>query len=375
VKRLFLVAGESSADLHAAALIEALRRLEPEISVAGLGGPRVEAAGGEVFRDVTAYAAVGFSEAIRNLRQLIGAFRLMVERMRQDPPDGIILLDYPDFNLRLAARARELGVPVIYYISPQVWAWRRGRVRKIRRHVDRMLVFFQFEKEFYARCGVEVDFVGHPLIDRLADRPRATGLEEELGLGEGPVIGLLPGSRRREVERIFPILLESAERIRAERPEAKFVVALAGSIPDELVAGWQERSPVPLHWVRDRTHDVMTICDLLLVASGTATLEAAILGTPMVVTYKVSLLTWLVFGHLLRVKHYAMVNIVAGEEVVPEFIQWKAKSGPIAQAALKLLQDDNQRTARQALAAVREKLGPPGASDRAARRILEILYG
>jgi lipid-A-disaccharide synthase len=368
--KLLIVAGEASSDAHAAALVRELLRRQGRLRIVGLGGPRMAAAGVELLADLTEHAVIGVGGLLGGLGGILSAYRRVTHLISARPPDAVVLVDTPEFNLPVARHAARLGVPVIYYVSPQVWAWRTGRVRKIANRVRKMLCLFEFEKDLYERAGVDVTHVGHPLLDTMSDKlgevDRAA-LRRDLGLSEsGTVVGLLPGSRRKEVGVMLPLMLESAGRIRRELPEASFVVARAEALPPD------EFRRADCAVVTGRTYDVMLASDVLLCCSGTATLEAAILGTPMVATYKASVMSYVGFGLFLRPGHFALPNIVAGKTVVPELYVRDATPGKIADAALGLLRGGLEEC-RSELAAVREKLGGPGASARAADEVLKFL--
>ena len=370
---LFIVAGESSGDLHGATLARALHRRRPDIYLAGIGGHRMAEAGVEIIRDLTPHAAVGISEAIHSVRAVLAAFRRMVRLLQERRPDAVVLIDYPEFNLRFARKAHRLGIPVVYYISPQVWAWRERRVKTIARCVDLLLVILPFEAPFYEARGVEATFVGHPLLDILADYRRDRSLAPQLGLPtEGFILGLLPGSRRREVAALLPEMLRAAEVLRRELGQLAVAAAPA---PGMDCSGWQAGSPVELHLLPGRAHELMCVADLLLVASGTATLEAGIIGTPMIVTYRVSRLTELVAKLLVRnIRFCSLVNLVAEREVVPELLQADATGERIAERALELIRSGGlERMERELAEEVRPRLGEPGAASRAADHILELL--
>ena len=371
---LLIVAGEPSGDLHGATLATALRSRQPDISLAGIGGQRMAQAGVEIIRDLTPHAAVGISEAIHSVRAVVATFKEMVRILRNRRPSAIVLIDYPEFNLRFAKKAHGLGIPVIYYISPQVWAWRSWRVRTIARCVDLLLVILPFEAKFYAERGVEATFVGHPLLDVLAPYRRDRSLAPALGLpAEGFILGLLPGSRRREVATLLPEMLRAAE-IMAREVEG-LAVAVAPAPTAEGHARWQDLTSLPLRILTGRAHELMCVADLLLVASGTATLEAGIIGAPMIVTYRVSPLTELVARLLVRnIRFCSLVNLVAEREVVPELLQREATGERIAAKALDLIRSGGlERIERELAEVVRPRLGQPGAADRAADLILELL--
>ncbi len=374
MKKLLIVAGESSGDLHGANLAKALSEESGDLRILGLGGPRMRAAGVEIAMDVTRYSAVGLVEALRGVRRFLGAYKLMKSLLVEEKPDAVVSIDFPEFNLRFAGEAHKRSVPVIYYIGPQIWAWRAGRLKKISRFVRKMLVIFDFEVGLYRKAGVDTVLVGHPLLDVLAAREFPPDLRQEMGVAPGaPLIGLLPGSRERELARLLPIMTDAAARIAREVPGARFVVCCAPGIDPDAVRKRLPSGKFNADVVRDRTYEVMKAADLLIVASGTATLEAAILGTPMIVVYKVSWLTYWSFVRLIGVSDCALANIVAGRRIVPEFIQGLAKPRLIAREALSLLSDSRQTEMRGRLEEVRLRLGPPGASRRAAREILKTL--
>jgi lipid-A-disaccharide synthase len=329
------------------------------------------AAGVSVFRDVTKHATVGFFEGSRSYPHLITTFFSLLSEIKRLRPDAVVLIDYPEFNLRLAKRLKRAGIPVIYYICPQVWAWREYRVRAIRRYVDKLLVILPFEVEFYRKRDIKAEFVGHPILDSLENSPSTVTLRQQFGIPpENRIIGLLPGSRRAEVKRLFPVLKESAKLIRRKLPNTSFVVGLAPQIKESKLHLNEE--DIEMHISRD-TPEVMRSSDLLLTCSGTATLEAAALGTPMVILYRVNTLTWLLFINLLSTTHTGLCNILAGRCIVPELIQWRARSDNVAKCAIEMLQSPRLPEIRKSLLAIREKLGSPGASKRAAQAIIEFL--
>ncbi|HYL80365.1 MAG TPA: lipid-A-disaccharide synthase, partial [Candidatus Acidoferrum sp.] len=292
--RILIVAGEASGDLHGAGLVEALRRLRPRLCLEGMGGEKMRAAGVRLLADAGETAVVGLTELWEKRRALRDALRLLRDHLRVVRPSLVICIDFPDFNLLLARTADRLGIPVCYFISPQVWAWRRGRVRTIRRLVRKMLVLFPFEEALYREAGVDVSFVGHPLLDVLAEVPPRQACRTTLAVeGAGPVLGLLPGSRQAEIRRLLPILLRAAARVRVDHPDLKVLLGLAAGTDRKAVEAEIRAASVPVQVVQGRAHEVMRAADLLLAASGSVTLEAAILGTPMVITYRVGTLTWL----------------------------------------------------------------------------------
>jgi len=383
VKTLLISAGDASGELHAAALVEELRRREPGLRVLGLGGPALEKAGVELVVPQHELAVGGLVEVLFDLPRIVSAWRRMTRALAEAKPDLVILVDSPDFNLPFAKRAKRAGVPVLYYVSPQVWAWRRGRIRRIAARVDRLAVIFPFEPAVYAGTGLAVDFVGHPLVDRLAPFTAAldrASARRALGLDEGrPFVLLLPGSRRNEVRATLPLQLAAAARLHARDPRVGFVVAVAPSIArdsiDEALARTRLPSLLDLHVIEGRTHEAIRAADVALAKPGTVTLEIALLGTPQVVTTRVNALTAFLIRRLVRVSSYTMPNLVAGRAVVPEFLQEDADPERIAEALLGLLSGPAREAQLSAFASLRQALGGGGAAARAAAIAQEMTLG
>jgi len=367
-----LVAGEASGDLHGAALCRALRELSPRCRLYGMGGARMAAEGMDVLIDVTAKAVTGGSEAFGQVPRLYRAYReLRAVLEGPDRPAVLVLIDFPEFNLRLARAARRAHVPVVYFIPPQVWAWRGGRVTLIRQVVSLVLAVFPFEAPLYRRAGVPVEFVGHPLLDQLQAAPTREVARRRLGLADGtPVVALLPGSRRQEIVRLLPAMREATAEIVRAVPGTRFVLGLAPTIERELVAQHLAGGP-PVEIVANQTHDVIRAADLALVTSGTVTLEAALLGTPMVVCYRLSLASELMVRLLIRVPWVSLANLILGRAVVPELYRQTTIDRHLAREALRLLTDPGAReTQRQAFSELAGQLGEPGVGTRAARFVL-----
>jgi lipid-A-disaccharide synthase len=365
------VAGEASGDLHGATLARALGTLAPGIRLAGMGGTAMAAAGVRLVQRAERVTVVGGTEALGRLPALWQAFQALRRHLRERRPRVLVLIDFPEFNMRLARTARQLGVPVVYFVAPQVWAWRRGRLRAITRDVSRVLAIFPFEVGLYQEAGVPVEFVGHPVLDVLPELDR-NAARSGLAAVDETLVGLLPGSRDAEVRRHLPVLLDAATRILARRPRTRFALPVATTIPVAPVEAVVFKSRLPVGVLPGAAYRVMAAADLLLVASGTATLEAACYGTPMVVLYRLSSLSYGLARVLVRgVSHISLPNIVAGREVVPELIQGGATPAAVAAAAFRLLEDDGVRaTQREALLEVRARLGEAGAGLRAARAVL-----
>ncbi len=370
--RLLLSCGEPSGDLYAGALTRELHALAPQIEIAGLGGPQFASAGGSLVEDYRGLAVTGLAEAIATVPRYFAVLRHLVASAREIRPAALVVIDFPELNFRLARRIKRLGVPVVYYIAPQVWAWRQGRLRTIREIADRVLVIFPFEEELYRRAGIPVEFVGHPLVD-LA-RPsvsRGEFLAQRGLIPDAPTVAILPGSRPNEVRRILPILVGAAERIKAAVPRVQFVLARAPTLDDPLFAPALRVSPLAV--VAGDTDTVLASADLALTASGTATVQSALHDTPMVVVYRLSPLTYRIGRPLVKVDTFAMVNLIAGERIVPELIQNAFTPEAVAREAVSLLTDSVRAAqVRAGLARVRERLGGPGASRRAAAAILSV---
>lgn len=372
---IFIVAGEASGDLHGAGLVRALHSENPRLRFQGVGGSRMEEAGVEILVPSSEMAVVGLTEVIPRLARINAASRLIKRILEHSPPDLLILLDYPEFNLHIAGKAGRCGVPVFYYISPQVWAWRRGRIRKIARRVDRMAVILPFEEALYRKTGMDVSYVGHPLLDAVPEDACRSDARRRMGLGKDiPVMGILPGSRDEEVKNLLPDMLRAALILRGIRPDIRFVIPVASTVSPGLIEGLvKEGSTEVLLW-HDDMHHVVPGCDVALVASGTATLETAFHMVPMVIAYRVSPLSYRIGKAVVRVPHIGLVNIVAGKEVVPELIQGDVSPARLAREAVRLLTPGpiRERVIRD-LGEVKSLLGPRGASKRTARRVLEMM--
>jgi lipid-A-disaccharide synthase len=374
VPRVFISCGEASGDLYAGALVRELRALSPGVEVVGIGGDHLRAAGATVLDDYRGIAVTGLVEALRVLPRARAMLTRIVGEARARRPDVFVAIDFPDFNFRAAESMRRLGVPVAYYISPQLWAWRPGRMKAMRRFSRRVLVIFPFEEAIYREAGVPVEFVGHPLVELArAGTPRAA-LAEAFGLDAGaPTVALLPGSRPNELRAILPDLVAAARLISARVPRVQFLLARAPGLDNEMFEPAKSESP-RIAVVEGRTDDVLAASDAALTASGTATVQAAIHGTPMVIVYRVSPLTYALGKPFVKVDTYGMVNLVAGRRIVPELVQADFTPGRVADEAVSLLTDQARAAAmRSALADVRSRLGGPGASRRAAEAILRVV--
>jgi len=371
-----LVAGEVSGDLHGAHLVEAIQKIDPDIEFFGVGGEGLEKRGMRLLHHVRSLSVVGISEAFRKLRVALKTLRELKGAMEQERPDLVILIDYPEFNLRLARIARQKRIPVLYYISPQIWAWRPGRVKSIAKRVRKMVVLFPFEVPLYQAAGVDVEWVGHPLLDIVRPSLAREEALQQFGIDpEQKTVALLPGSRMEEVIRLLPPMLTSAALLQMEMPRLQFILPLAPGILETDLYPILKDVPVPIKIVNGFNYDVMALSDLIITASGTATLEAAILGKPMVIVYKVSRLSYWVGRALIRVRHIGLVNLIAGKETARELLQEEVNPERIAEEALCLLRDPVlYGKAVESMAEVRRSLGEPGAASRAARIVLSLLY-
>lgn len=370
--RVALVAGEASGDQHGAKLAAQLTSLSPGIRISGIGGPALEAAGADLLFRSEELALVGVSEVLPKLKVILSALRGMKRHLKKTRPDLLILIDFPDFNFRLGKAARKLGIPVLYYISPQVWAWRPKRAQKMAGFVDHLACTFPFEPAFFRSAApmLPVTFVGHPLLDDPEKPP-----EQTLPLPEGAeVVGLLPGSRMSEISRLLPLLLQAAHLMRAQRPELHFVLPLAPGLNSEVVEPYLKDAPAGTAVLSGLAAQAMARSRVLLVASGTATLQAALAGTPMVVVYKTGKFNYLVARSLIQVDHIAMPNLIAQRRLVPELVQEMATPENVAAEGLRLLEDQERRQWMiQGLGEVRQRLGGPGASRKVAELALSIM--
>lgn len=373
--RILLSCGEASGDLYAGALIEALRRREPDVDVFGLGGERFNAAGGRLVADFHGLSVTGLTEALSVVPRSLQTVRLLVKAAQAQQPHVAVLIDYPDFNFRLMSRLRRLGIPVVYYISPQLWAWRAGRIRQMKRGARRVLPIFPFEEAIYQREKIDVRFVGHPLIDLAIPQLSREAFLAKLKLDASqPVMALLPGSRTNELTRLAPVIAEAIPLIAARVPGVQFVIARAPNLDDRLFEMFG-MSGVTLRIVENQTDDVLNACDAVITASGTATVQTALHGKPMVVIYKLSPMTYRLGIRLALVDKYAMVNLIAGDRIVVELIQDGCTPQAVADEAVRLIDDrDYRQRMIAALDVVRRQLGGPGASDRAAEAVLDVVH-
>ena len=374
-KHALIVAGEASADLHGANLVRALRKLDAAIEFEGIGGTGMKAAGVRILIPSADMAVVGLTEVFAKLPTIMRARSRLTSILRHQRPDLLILIDYPDFNIHLARTAKRSEVPVLYYISPQVWAWRRGRIKKIAKRVDRMAVILPFEKDVYKNTSLRVDYVGHPLLDIAPPQLDRNTAVQEMGLAGGePILGLLPGSRKEEIENLLPAMIGAAENLAERYPSVKCILPRAATIAPDLIEPLIRDSTASITVSDGDIYRTLALCDMALVASGTATLETAIMGVPMVIAYRVSPVSYWFGKRVVKVPFISLVNLVAGEEIVPELIQDEVRAERLASEAIDILENDAKRDAMKAkLAWVRDRLGRGGASKRTARIALEMM--
>ncbi len=373
-KKIMIVTGEASGDMYGGNLAQALFILHPDLKIFGIGGKSMRSAGVDTLVDISELAVVGLWEVLSHFKVIKKAFLTMKEILLDDPPDVIVLIDYPDFNLRLAKVAKKSGVPVVYFISPQVWAWRRARIKTIARLVNKMLVVFPFEEELYKDAGVDCRFVGHPLLDiNVEDFDRAS-LAEKFGLKpKSPVMGILPGSRKKELAYNLPVMLQAYKQLKEKLPDLQGIIPVADTLGmEDLEKHLGEHTDIKL--VENQTSAVMDIVDSAAVASGTATLEMALRKKPMVIIYKLSPLTYFIGRRLIKLNNIGIVNIVAGNQVVPEFVQDSATPDAISDVLYKYFTDGKYYSrAVEALDDVKAKLGGPGATIRSAKEIVAMI--
>lgn len=372
--KVMISAGEASGDLHGASVAAALKQLQPGIKLLGMGGQAMRSAGVDIVHDIADLGVIGFVEVVRNLPKLFKLRDSLVEVMRLERPDVLVVIDYPDFNMRLAEKAGQLGIPVVSYISPSAWAWRKGRAKSVAKVVTRLAAIFPFEADVYREAGANVAFVGHPLLDIVKpemSRPQAYAFFQ--AEPSCPVVLLLPGSRTQEIGSLLPVMLAAGEKIVEAVPDCQFFLPLASTISREMLQDILNNSQLNVTITNERTYDLMTIADVAIAASGTVTLEAALLGLPSVVVYKVAASSYWLAKLLVKIPHVSLPNIVAGRRIIPELLQADANAGGIAREALAILLDPaEKRRLEQDLQEVRRKLGEPGAVERVAKVILEV---
>jgi lipid-A-disaccharide synthase len=381
-KKIMIVTGEASGDLHGANLVRALRSQCTEISFCGMGGTELASLGVEILCDADKVSVVGITEVFSHLKDIFTALSILKRRMISDPPDLLIIIDLPDFNLILAKKAKKLGIPVFYYIAPQVWAWRSGRVRTIKRRVDKLGVILPFEENYFKQKGVDTEYVGHPLLDTVKTTLTRDDFLQKYDIGaDQRCIGLLPGSRKKEIITLLPYFLGAAELLQKNKKKLNslvFLIPQASTITrkdldDAGLADCQEQLNIKV--ITDDRYNMMSVCDGAVAASGTVTLELAILKIPMVVVYKLTNITYFLGRLLVKLDHFSLVNLIAGKTAVPELLQHEVTAANIAQKLATLIGETEEREQTLSdLHEVRIRLGERGASEKAATVAQELLY-
>jgi len=372
-----IIAGEASSDLHGSNLVKAVKTLDSDIGFFGLGGPLMKASGVDIKFDIVSKAFIGIAEVFKHIGYFMNIYNYMTNLIDREKPSLAILIDYPGFNLRFAKALKKRGIPIIYYISPQVWAWGKNRINTIKQLVNKMLVIFKFEKELYDPYGIDCNFVGHPLLDIAKPAGDKMEFKKELNLNDDSlIISLLPGSRQNEIKRILPIMLKACCLINKALPKSQFILIKANIISNNLINKIVRKffGDLEIRTYENNNYNLLNISDIALVCSGTATLETAIIGKPMIVIYKVGFFSWLILKNLVKISNIALVNVIANKRIVPEFIQFKARPSLIAREAIGILQNP-QKVLRieEELNFVKESLYPAGASENAAKIILDYL--
>ncbi len=377
LKRILILSGEASGDQHGASLVKEVHRLTPDVQFLGMGGDKMREAGVDIRVDAGPLAVVGAIEVLHHIVPIYKAWKTLRAIICDEPPDLVVLIDYPTFNLHIAKIAKKAGIKVLYYISPQVWAWHRSRIKTIGERVDKMLVIFPFEEPLYREKGVPVEYVGHPLANKVHASKDAATMRRESGIdADVRLIGLLPGSRIGEIRRLLPTMLKTAEKLKAQYPDVQFVLPLSDTLSSADIAPYLKSLPdhFPLHVIPGAFYNTVQLCTAAIVTSGTATLETALLEVPMLIVYKTAVSTYYLARWVIKIPHIGLCNIVAGKGIVKELIQSAANPDNISAEIAHLLADANYRqTMQQDLHAVKLKLGEGGGVSRAAKALLELV--
>ncbi len=377
MKKVMIMAGEASGDLHGANLVREITRQDPSVAFYGVGSRSMKEAGVRLLADASEISVVGATEVLTHLRPLCRVFNSLKRFLSEERPDLLILIDFPDFNIMLGKRAKKLGIPVLYYISPQVWAWRKGRIKTIAELVKAIIVVFPFEVALYKNAGADVRFVGHPLTDVVKSAATQSEAKTRFGLASGKrTIAILPGSRKREITHLLPDMLRAAGILSGRFQDLQFILPLAPTLTGDFIGPFLRQSTVPVTLVDGQVYDVLRASDAALVASGTATLETGLMGVPMVIVYRISGLSYLIGRMIVKVDHIGLVNIVAGKRIVPELVQKESTPENMADALARFLDDPGYcQDVRNQLSGIRSRLGEEGASARVASVVLEVLQG
>jgi lipid-A-disaccharide synthase len=371
-----ILAGEASGDAHAAEFVAQIQQIRPDVYLSGMGSEEMKKAGVDVFFDSSIIAVMGIIEVLKHWGDIKRAMSIVKQAMEQTKPDLLILVDYPEFNLKMARHAKSLGIKVLFYISPQVWAWRPKRIHKIGRLIDHMAVILKFEEPYYRKANIPVTFVGHPLVDKVIPTIPRDQKRRQLGLeGNQPVIGLFPGSRNIEIERLLPLMLETAASMLARDSNLRFVMPVANSLDYDAVQRQCEQSSAEIVLTRDDIYSLIPCCDAIVSCSGTVTLEVAQLGVPLCIIYKMSWLSYLIMSRLITIPYVGLANIVANQSIVREFLQENASVANISAEIFRLLEDNDYRnTMIQNMRLVRENLGEGAGSENMAKLALSFLH-
>lgn len=372
---VMILAGEASGDAHAAEFVEQLQRLQPDIRLSGMGSQQMRHAGVDVFFDSSIIAVVGLIEVLRHWGDIKKAMAMVKQRLEQTRPDMLVLVDYPEFNLKMARHARELGIKVLFYISPQVWAWRPRRINKIGGLIDHMAVIFKFEQQYYENAGIPVSFVGHPLVDKVKLGVDRAKLREKLAIGSTDrVVGLFPGSRHSEVSRLLPLMLETAKLMHQRDPALRFLLPVASTLDHDEISRQCADSGLDVIVSRDDVYEAIGSCDAIVSCSGTVTLEIGLLGVPMCIVYKMSSMSYAIMKRLITIPHIGLANIVAGRLVVREFLQQEANPQAVSRELFELLDNAAYRAEVVAgLERVRENLGAGDGARNMAQLVLSLI--
>lgn len=371
--RVMISAGEASGDIHAGAITAALKAIDKNIEVYGMGGDLLRNAGGEVLFDIKDHSVMGFVEVLKKLPDIFKLRAEFKKVLQERRPDVFITIDYPDFNMRIAKIAHEMGIPVLSFIPPSAWVWRKGRAKDVAKITDKVACIFPFEYDVYKEAGAKAEFVGHPLVDIV--KPSMSREEAEAWAGKEPgkkLVLLMPGSRLMEIEKTLPTLLEAGKLLQKEMPEVQFIVPRAGTIPKELLEGKIKASGLKATITEGHNYDLFSIADLALATSGTVTLEAALCDLGSVIVYKAAPVSFFIAKLVVKIPHIGLPNIVAGKGILPELLQDDFNPATVAKNALALLSQERNKQMHEDLAFVRERLGGSGAVERVARLILKL---
>lgn len=375
--KFLIIAGEDSGDLHGASLAENIFKSEPGVYISGIGGQRMKACGVDILFDIKSMGIMGVTEIFGKIHIIREVLKKIEENLTKDPPDAVILIDYPGFNLKIAKIAHKLNIPVIYYICPQIWAWAPKRIKKIAAWVTKAIVIFDFEKSLYEKAGIPVEFVGHPLLDTIKiETDRETALKYFNMEDAKRIVTLMPGSRMSEIKYHMPVLIQTANFILKKLPHTKFIIPCASTINMEVLGGYIVKSGLPIKVIKGKNYDVLNVSDFAVVASGTATLEVAYFEKPMIILYRTSFLNWFLSRIFMITPYFGLVNILAGEEIVPEYLQYEINPEILAEHVILALTDKGKYANIQSeLKKIKNRLGPPKAASRAAEIIIKQVTG